>query len=67
MSDKVKWFLDSGSTEHITPEKSDLVQYREFGQPQNAAITDRKYRSIEGYGTIIRHSIMSNGMVSLQI
>ena len=32
-SETVEWFLDSGSTEHITPVKSDFVQYREFAQP----------------------------------
>ena len=67
MSEKVEWFLDSGSTEHITPEKTDFVQYREFGQAQKADITDGKYLTIEGFGTIIRHSIMPNGMASLQI
>ena len=28
MSEKVEWFLDSGCTDHITPRKSDFVQYR---------------------------------------
>ena len=27
---KVEWFLDSGSTEHITPDKHNFVKYREF-------------------------------------
>ena len=25
---KVEWFLDSGSTEHITPDKCDFIKYR---------------------------------------
>ena len=29
-SEKVGWFLDSGCTDHITPRKSDFVQYREL-------------------------------------
>ena len=66
-SDKVEWFLDSGSTECITPEKSDFIQYREFGQPQHAEITDGKFLTIDGYGTIIRYSIMPNGTALLQI
>ena len=32
-SETVEWFFDSGSTEHITPVKSNFVQYREFAQP----------------------------------
>ena len=64
---KVEWYLDSGSTEHITPEKSDFVEYREFTPAENAKITDGKFLRIEGYGTIIRHSIMPNSMASLQI
>ena len=30
MSEKVEWYLDSGSTEHITPDKSNFIEYREF-------------------------------------
>ena len=67
MSEKVEWFLDSGCTDHITSRKSDIVQHRALGQAHNAEITDGKYLKIEGYGTVIRHSIMPNGMVSLQI
>ena len=66
-SAKVEWFLDSGSTDHITPEKSDFVQYRELGQTHNTEIVDGKYLRIEGYGTVIRHSIMLNKMATLQI
>ena len=67
ISEKVEWFLDSGCTGHITPRKSDFVQYRELGQLHKAEITDGKYLKIEGYGTIIRHSITPNGSKSLQI
>ena len=67
-SEKVGWFLDSGCTDHMTPRKSDFVQYRELGQAHSAEIADRKYiPRIEGYGTIIGHSIMLNEMASLQI
>ena len=66
MSDKVEWFLDSGCTDHITPRKSDFIQYRELRQLHKAEIADGKYLTIEGFGTIIRHSIMPNSNESLQ-
>ena len=31
-SEKVEWCLDSGCTDHITPSKSDFIQYWELGQ-----------------------------------
>ena len=67
MSEKVEWGLDSGCTDHITPSKSDFVQYRELGQASRAEITDGKYLKIEGYGTVIGYSIMPNKTVTLQI
>ena len=60
MSEKVEWFLDSGCTDHITPRKSDFIQYKELGQASKAEITGRKYLTIEGYGMIVGHSIMLN-------
>ena len=66
-SEKVVWCLDSGCTDHITPSKSDFVQYRELGQASKAEITDGKYLKIEGYGMVIGYSIMLNRMVTLQI
>ena len=66
-SEKVEWCLDSGCTDHITPSKSDFVQYWELGQASKAEITDGKYLKIEGYGTVIGYSTMPNKMVSLQI
>ena len=66
-SEKVEWFLDSGYTDHITPSKSDFVQYRELLEASKAEITDGKYLTIEGYGTVIGQSIMLNRMASLQI
>ena len=67
MSEKVEWCLDSGCTDHITPSKSDFVQYWELGQASKAEIADGKYLKIEGYGTVIGYSIMPNKTVSLQI
>ena len=67
MSEKMEWFLDSGCTDHITPRKSDFVQYRELEQTHSAEITDGKCLKIEGHGTIIGHSMMPNGSSSLQI
>ena len=67
MSEKVEWCLDSGCTDHITPSKSDFIQYWELGQPSKAEIANGKYLKIEGYGTVIGYSIMPNRMVSLQI
>ena len=66
-SEKVEWCLDSGCTDHITPSKSDFVQYWELGQASKAEIADGKYLKLEGYGTIIGYSIMPNKTVSLQI
>ena len=66
-SEKVEWFLDSGCTDHITPRKSDFVQYRELEQASKAEIADGKYLTIEAYGTIIGHSTMPNCSASLQI
>ena len=67
MSKKVEWFLDSGCTDHITPRKSNFVQYRELGQLHKVEIADGKYLTIEGFGMIIRCSIMPHGTESLQI
>ena len=58
MSEKVEWSLDRGCTDHITPRKSDFVQYRELEQAHSAEIADRKYFKIEGYEG---HRIMLNG------
>ena len=65
-SENVEWFLDSGHTDHITPRKSDFVQYRALEQLHKAEIADRKYLTIEGYGLIIGY-IMPHGNESLQI
>ena len=67
MSETVEWFLDSGCTDHITPRKSDFIQYRELGQLHKAEITDGKYLRIEGFGMVIRHSKMPHKTESLQI
>ena len=67
MSETVEWFLDSGCTDHITPRKSDFIQYRELGQQHNTEITDGKYLTIEGFGTVIGYSIMPHKRESMQI
>ena len=59
--------MDSGCTDHITPNKSDFVQYWGLGQASKAEIANGKYLQIEGYGTVIGSSIMPNKTVSLQI
>ena len=66
-SEKVEWCLDSGCTDHITPNKSNFIQYWALGQASKAEITNGKYLQIEGYGTVIGYSIMPNKPVSLQI
>ena len=65
--EEVEWFLDSGCTDHITPRKSNCVQYTELAQASKAEIADGKNLIIEGYGMVIRHSIMPNRTASLQI
>ena len=67
MSEKLEWCLDSGCTDHITPSKSNFVQYRELEQASRAEIADGKYLRIEGYGMVIGYSIMPNQLVTLQI
>ena len=67
MSKTVEWFLDSGCTDHITPRKSNFVQYRELGQEHKAEIADGKYLTIEGFGTVIGYSIMPHKQESKQI
>ena len=64
---KVEWFLDSDSTEHITPDKNNFVEYREFDTAEKAEIADGKFLTIEGYGTIVRQSIMPSASASIQI
>ena len=66
-SETVEWFLDSGCTNHITPKKSDFVQYRELGQPHKAEIADGKYIKIEGYGTVVGQCIMPHKREQIQI
>ena len=67
MSEQVEWCLDSGCTDHITPNKSDFVQYWALGQASKAEIANGKCLQIEGYRTVIGYSIMPNKTVSLQI
>ena len=50
-SETVELFLDSGSTEHITPFKSNFIQYREFAQQQYTEIADGKHLILQGFGT----------------
>ena len=66
-SEMVEWFLDSGCTDHITPRKSNFVQYRELGQSHKAEIADGKYLTIEGFGMVIGHSKMPHKQESMQI
>ena len=54
----VEWLLDSGCTEHVTPVRSDLHNYKEFDPPGKAEITDGKYITIKGQGNIIGHSLL---------
>ena len=41
-SEKVEWCLDSGCTDHITPNKSDFVQYWGLGQASTMGNTSRQ-------------------------
>ena len=66
-SETVEWFLDSGSTEHIIPFKSNFVQYRKFAQPQYTEITDEKCLKLEGFGMVIRHSMMPGHTAKIEI
>ena len=66
-SETVEWFLDSGSTEHIMPHKSNFVQYREFAQKQYAEIADGKHFILEDFGTVIGHNVMPGHTTKIQI
>ena len=66
-SDKLEWFLDSGMHRPYHTKKKHFVQYTELWQASKAEITDGKYLTIEGYGTVIGHSIMPNWTASLQM
>ena len=60
-SEEVEWCLDSGCTEHITPSKSDFIQYQTLRQPLDAEIADGKYLKIEGYGTVVGYTKTPQG------
>ena len=66
-SEKVEWCLDSGCMDHITPSKSNFIQYWELRQSSQAEIADGKYLKIEGHGTVIGYSKTPQGSVSLQL
>ena len=55
MGETVEWLLDSGCTEHITPVRSNLHNYKEYDPPGKAEITGGKFITIKGQGNIIRH------------
>ena len=66
--DKMEWLLDSGCTEHVTPVKSDFVEYTIFNPTGKANIAKRKYLIVEGWGMVIRHSILPDSQtVSLAV
>ena len=56
----VEWLLDSGCTKHVTPVKRDLQNYKEFNPPGIAEISDGKFITIEGQGSVIGHSLLPN-------
>ena len=56
--DIVEWLLDSGCTEHVTPVKSNLQNYREFNLPGVAEFANGKIITIEGQGSVIGHSLL---------
>ena len=64
---KVEWVLDSGSTEHIMPDKHNFIEYKEFDTAKKAEITDGKFLTIEEYRMIIGQSIMPSVSTSIQI
>ena len=63
----MEWCLDSGCTDHITPSKSDFLQYWELREHSDAEIADGKYLKIEGHGTVVGYSVTPQGLVSLQL
>ena len=53
--------------QHITPFKSDFIQYREFGQQQYTEIADGKCLKFEGFGMVIGHSVMPGHTAKIEI
>ena len=53
-----EWLLDSGCTKHVTPGWSCLHNYKESNPPGKAEITDRKFITIKGQGTVIGYSLL---------
>ena len=67
MREKVEWYLDSGCMDHITPRKSNFIQYQELLKVSQAEIADGKFLSIEGYGTVIRESLMLTRLTKIEL
>ena len=59
--DVVEWLLDSGCTEHVTPVKSNLHNYKEFNPHRKAEVTDGKFIDIYGQGTVAGFSLLPDG------
>ena len=53
--------------EHITPSKSDFVEYREFNQATNTEIANGKYLKIEGHGMVVGYTQTPHGRASIQL
>ena len=54
----MEWLPDSGCMEHVTPVKSDLHNYRRFDPPGKAEITDGKFITIKGQGTVVGNLLL---------
>ena len=59
--DIVEWLLDGSCTEHVTPVRSDLHNYREFNPHRKAEVVDGKFITIHGYGTVAGFSLLPDG------
>ncbi|CAB3979999.1 Retrovirus-related Pol poly from transposon TNT 1-94 [Paramuricea clavata] len=46
------WLIDSGASSHMTKEKSVLVSYQQFGEPESVALGDGRVVQALGYGNV---------------
>ena len=47
-----EWLIDSGATSHMTPHRSDLVEYKELKTGQKVSIADGKKLQVAEVGTV---------------
>src|SRR5258708_2273829 len=62
-----QWIIDSGSTSHLCPNKSDFISYREYNSPHQICIGDTRTIPSFGEGTVSIICIVNSKTVSHHI